>query len=75
MAKIKKDLEEKIRRAAKNHCGYCLNPQELMPYKLEIEHLVPKASGGETVASKKIYGSPAVNVTLTKRRKSKRLII
>ncbi len=49
MAKIKKDLEEKVRRAAKNRCGYCLDPQELMPYKLEIEHLVPKASGGETV--------------------------
>lgn len=49
MAKIKKDLDEKIRRAAKNRCGYCRNPQELMPYKLEIEHLVPKASGGETV--------------------------
>lgn len=49
MAKIKKDLEEKIRRAAKNRCGYCLNPQGLMPYKLEIEHLVPKALGGESV--------------------------
>lgn len=46
MAKIKKDLEEKIRRQAKNRCGYCLNPQELLPYKLEIEHILPKASGG-----------------------------
>lgn len=46
MAKIKKDLEEKIRRQAKNRCGYCLNPQELMPYKLEIEHLIPKSLGG-----------------------------
>lgn len=49
MAKIKKELEERIRRAAKNRCGYCLNPQELMPYKLEIEHLLPKASGGQTI--------------------------
>ena len=49
MAKIKKDLDAKIRREAKNRCGYCLNPQELMPYKLEIEHLFPKALGGETV--------------------------
>jgi len=49
MAKIKKDLDEKIRREAKNRCGYCLNPQELMPYKLEIEYLFPKALGGETV--------------------------
>jgi 5-methylcytosine-specific restriction endonuclease McrA len=48
MAKIKKDLDELIRLQAKNRCGYCLNPQELMPYKLEIEHIFPKASGGET---------------------------
>ncbi|HEX8399282.1 MAG TPA: HNH endonuclease signature motif containing protein [Pyrinomonadaceae bacterium] len=46
MAKIKKDLEQKIRIQAKNRCGYCLNPQELMPYKLEIEHILPKALGG-----------------------------
>lgn len=49
MAKIKKDLDEKIRGDAKNRCGYCLNPQELMPYKLEIEHIYPKALGGETI--------------------------
>lgn len=46
MAKIKKDLDANIRREAKNRCGYCLNPQELLPYKLEIEHLIPKSLGG-----------------------------
>lgn len=49
MAKIKKDLDKKIRLDAKNLCGYCLNPQELIPFKLEIEHIYPQASGGETV--------------------------
>jgi hypothetical protein len=49
MAKISKDLDAKIRRQAKNHCGYCLNPQELMPFKLEIEHLHPQALGGKSV--------------------------
>ena len=48
MTKIKKDLDAKIRREAKNRCGYCLNPQDLMPYKLEIEHLHPQALGGKT---------------------------
>jgi len=48
MAKIKKDLDEIIRRQAKNRCGYCLNPQELIPYRLEIEHILPKALGGES---------------------------
>jgi HNH endonuclease len=49
MAKINKEVESKIRRDAKNLCGYCLNPQELIPFKLEIEHIYPQALGGETV--------------------------
>jgi hypothetical protein len=49
MAKIKKELDEKIRLQAKNRCGYCLNPQELIPYKLEIEHIFPRALGGESI--------------------------
>jgi hypothetical protein len=49
MVKIKKNIEEKLRQEAKNRCGYCLNPQELLPFKLEIEHLFPIALGGETV--------------------------
>lgn len=42
-------LKEKIRLQAKNRCGYCLNPQNLMPYKLEIEHLYPQSLGGQTI--------------------------
>jgi hypothetical protein len=49
MARIKKDLDTKLRRQAKNRCGYCLNPQELLPYKLEIEHIFPQSLGGETI--------------------------
>ena len=49
MEKISKDLDQKIRRQAKSRCGYCLNPQELLPFKLEIEHIYPQASGGKSV--------------------------
>ena len=49
MAKISKDLDRKIRIQAKNRCGYCLNPQELIPYKLEIDHIQPQALGGKSV--------------------------
>ena len=49
MAKISKDLDQKIRRQAKNRCGYCLNPQGLLPFKLEIEHIHPQALGGKSV--------------------------
>lgn len=49
MTRIKKDLEEKVRRRAKYRCGYCQTPQDLLAYKLEIEHLFPRGLGGETV--------------------------
>jgi hypothetical protein len=43
---ISKKLEIKIRSQAKNRCGYCLVPQKLVSYKLEIEHIFPKGLGG-----------------------------
>jgi HNH endonuclease len=47
VSEIKKDLDAKIRVQARNRCGYCLVPQKLVSYKLEIEHLFPKFLGGD----------------------------
>ncbi|HMV47712.1 MAG TPA: HNH endonuclease signature motif containing protein [Blastocatellia bacterium] len=49
MKRLSRELNERIRRQAKNRCGYCFSPQELLPYKLEIEHIHPKGLGGETI--------------------------
>ncbi len=46
MSKIPEKLKIKIRRQAKNRCGYCLLPQSLNPNLLEIEHLLATANGG-----------------------------
>lgn len=48
MSEISKELDSKIRAQSKNRCGYCLVPQKLVSYKLEIEHLFPKAKGGKS---------------------------
>jgi HNH endonuclease len=48
VSEISKELEAKIRSQAKNRCGYCLVPQKLVSYKLEIEHLHPKGKGGRS---------------------------
>lgn len=48
MSEISNELDAKIRAQAENRCGYCLVPQKLVSYKLEIEHLFPKAKGGKT---------------------------
>ncbi len=46
MSRIAEKLKIKIRRQAKNRCGYCLLPQSLNPNLLEIEHVLPTAEGG-----------------------------
>jgi hypothetical protein len=49
VSEISKILEAKIRQQSKNRCGYCLLPQKLISYKLEIEHIFPKFLGGENI--------------------------
>jgi hypothetical protein len=46
MSTISDELKNKIRQTAKNRCGYCLTPQEIVSMPLEIEHLHPIAEGG-----------------------------
>jgi len=40
------EVELRIRLAAGYRCGYCLTPQKLLPWELELEHIEPKACGG-----------------------------
>lgn len=49
MSKPSLELDEKIRARANHRCEYCVNPQKLIPHKLEIEHIHPESLGGETV--------------------------
>ncbi len=46
MSKVSSKLQAKVRSQAKNRCGYCLLPQEILMGKLEIEHLLPLAEDG-----------------------------
>jgi len=46
VSRIKQELDNKIREASKNRCGYCLTPQSLTANKLEIEHIYPISKGG-----------------------------
>ncbi len=46
MSRISPKLRDKIRREAKNRCGYCQSPQRLVPIPFEIEHIFPQGKGG-----------------------------
>lgn len=43
---IPADVARRIRKEARNRCGYCLSPQQLVMARLEVEHIIPVARGG-----------------------------
>lgn len=44
--RISSAIEARVRAAACYRCGYCLTPQSLLTWTLELEHLYPVALGG-----------------------------
>jgi hypothetical protein len=47
-ARVPRRLRERVARAAGYRCGYCRTPENIAGFRLSIEHIVPKAKGGET---------------------------
>jgi hypothetical protein len=43
---LSQELVERVRRQARNRCGYCHARQEYVPLLLEVEHIIPHARGG-----------------------------
>jgi hypothetical protein len=43
---VPESVRARVRDAAGDCCGYCLSPQRLVMAKLEVEHIIPRASGG-----------------------------
>ena len=42
-------LRERISKQARHRCGYCLTQEAIVGAPMEIEHLYPRALGGNTV--------------------------
>jgi hypothetical protein len=45
-ANVSDSLYEEVARDARHECGYCRAPQRALPYRLEVEHLLPTSRGG-----------------------------
>lgn len=43
---ISESVKTRVREAAQDRCGYCQSLQKYVLGVLEIEHIIPKASGG-----------------------------
>lgn len=54
-------VEQRVRVAARNRCGYCLSPQHLVMARLEIEHIVPISAGGGSGESNLWLACPLCN--------------
>jgi hypothetical protein len=55
------DLVRRVREAARHRCGYCLSPQRLVVARLEIEHIIPRAQGGNDDESNLWLSCPLCN--------------
>src|SRR5437016_9194577 len=58
---IPADVQTRVRTAARNRCGYCLSPQHLVMARLEIEHITPRAQGGDNDESNLWLSCPICN--------------
>ena len=58
---IPAELDRRVRQAARHRCGYCLSPQRLVMARLEIEHIVPVAKGGDSRESNLWLSCPLCN--------------
>ena len=47
---IRKELRLRISNEARHRCGYCLTREALVGAPMEVDHIVPEALGGQTVA-------------------------
>ena len=54
-------VEERVRAAGRNRCGYCLSPQHLVMARLEVEHILPIAKGGSSDESNLWLACPLCN--------------
>ena len=45
---IPKAVRARVAEQARYRCGYCLTPEFIVGYEMDIDHLIPEALGGQT---------------------------
>ncbi|MDM8520856.1 HNH endonuclease signature motif containing protein [Anaerolineales bacterium HSG6] len=54
-------LRERVADTAQHRCGYCLTSEKIAGFAMHIEHIIPKALGGETVEENLWLACPTCN--------------
>jgi 5-methylcytosine-specific restriction endonuclease McrA len=55
------DLRRRIRARFADRCAYCLTAEALVAAIFEIEHIIPRSVGGETVFDNLCLACPTCN--------------
>jgi 5-methylcytosine-specific restriction endonuclease McrA len=48
---IAKSLGDRVANEARHRCGYCLTDQRVSGAQMHIEHIIPRARGGQSTES------------------------
>jgi len=48
---ISKALRDRVAKEARHRCGYCLTDQRVSGAQMHIEHIIPRARGGQSAKS------------------------
>ena len=48
--RVSRRLRERVAKTAGYCCGYCRTPERIAGFRLSIDHIIPEARGGQTVA-------------------------
>ena len=60
-AYIPRHLRQRVAEPAKFRCAYCQLQQELCPETFEVDHIMPRAMGGQTTLDNLCYACPVCN--------------
>src|SRR5712691_589136 len=60
-AYIPRYLRQLVAERAKFRCEYCQLQQELCPETFEVDHIIPRAMGGQTALDNLCYACPVCN--------------
>lgn len=58
---IPANLKREVRQRFADRCAYCRTPEALTVVVFELEHIVPRAAGGETVLENLCLACPSCN--------------
>jgi hypothetical protein len=58
---VSADLQRLVRERERHQCAYCRTPESLTVTIFEIDHIIPKHSGGATSASNLCLACPSCN--------------